>query len=1296
MSGKQRFEVGAVDLRHGAEEMARERAEQYFTDVEADARQKGFWARTLNSVIVQNLFREAFRQNQLGRARQDILRDRSWHGADDDGRHLQQQAEQALIEHLLQWDEESRLEKQTEFRALAQEEARQQLQEAVTRAVKDQTVTPESFAVEAREIIDRAFAAQGQATPWMAHNAWGVVERLRALHNHGTGLDLADIEIGLTIGRLRTDARTEQEQTGVDQLIEKLNSRTGLVSGLVNETTVAVGIAALSNFVSLAGKTAAGKAAALAGGLMGASAVSATLAAYKEGRRLDRERWLHARQHAAGLEEQAREDLRAEEVPEAVRAQRQDRITKLQRERDELRPWHLLRRRAIDAEIASLETRPAAPAPDRRLELQRTQVETASAQESLRFIQESLNAPQESWNNPLWRQQVQQQLIELDAREAASIALRRDFFRYSADAPVPVQRLELLKTRAALRVRLQEAAAGGRDWASDFRAAVIAQRRAFEQMAEQKDKEYATYRATMQRLAGRQAAISGLVIGTVVQTALGAVSSKVTSPLEALAKYVQSWWSPAEGAPALTAPPAEVHQALQQAAAPFSETPVSSPKEAVLPPTLATEHIARDVFYSNAQPHTVADHNELRLTWGGNQGQTTLPSGEQAFVLDISGMKDNQSWYNGHPKVGAATAIKAGKAMILLVPEGAAREQAVVISVNADGRAVIPSSSPAAQLFAVEDGKTVFKGFRVEAVLALNEQAGTRHVGVLASFTGDGVWQTPHTQPIEEVANSPLPPVPAPVPEVAPPEVILPSEAVLPKVEPEIVPDLPYTIPVRGRQGLRQTRRTARQETIRAQDIVPPLFPPAPPLPPPPVRIAPPMLLEGESEPVNLQGTPETRRSLSGAGFVADAALLAAVQEAQARKQAAQAEPQPELLPPEAGTQLIPHKYNRILRALEKTAGHSRDLHIDDLYQVVFGHDRAAHSFTAEEQEVQFLISLYEAANTETAKDAIYALNTDLYGEYRRREDGGILRAALEKHQVIRDFVLSEQRGRLVGRLRRMSGIASTRRVIDKLYSDTNLSQGMINTMNDRLAQYEQQIKQEKKERETFSAYEKEHPGIIELLDFGQAARKQWKNADAIKATFESGTHAERKGLFTWFLQQLRALTGKKNINANAVNSYLENIIGEHKSIPPEAYPDTRTEKKINAKVQLAVNCLKEFLLELERREAKKKKQETQPLQPAVDWNSIMQESLNHFTANAADMDARWPWVSDLVNAAHQAGAEPTAQALYEKIAATVPVPAENAELLQREINEYLLSYEEQFRAPFGQQSAESRSQVVP
>lgn len=1236
--GKQRFEVGAVDLHYGAEEMARERAEAWFTEQEEQAKGKGFWARAYNSVVVQNLFREAFRQHQLRQAREDILKTRTWYGNDEVGHEAQRGAEQALVEHLVTLDDDSRLEKQTEFRSAANEELRAKMQAAILRAVEQKEMTAESFAEEVKEIASQAFSASGKATPWTANNAWGVVERLRALHNHGRGLNLANIEIGFTIGRLRTDARTEQEQTEVDQLIEHLNNRHGWVRSLVNETSVAVGIAALSSTVSLAGKTVAGKVAFMVGGLVGATAVSASIAAYKEGRRLDRERWLHARQHAAGLEERAWEEERAAAESEEVLAARQEKLRQLQRERAELRPWHLLRRRAIDAEINTLTRREYSS--DRRRELQRTQVETASAQEALRFLEDVLNAPQEHWENPAWRQQTQQQLVEMDAREAASITLRRDLFRYAADIPVPVQRLALLKARATLRARLRKEAGNARDWRSDFRAAVVAQRLVFEQQAEQKDQEYVSYRAAMQQLAGRQAAVSGLVVGTVVQTALGVVSSKVTSPLEALAKYVSAWWSPEANAPdaaavVTAAPPADVREQFQQAVqtAEQASVPTPPPQEASLPPKLEPQTIVRDVFYSNKYSGRIADHNELQLTWG----KTT----DQSYVLDISGMKDEQSWYNGHPKMNPATAIKSGEAVIVLVPEGAAREQVIIIPVNASGQAIIEKTSVAGQqLFGEERGEPVFKGFRVEAALRLGGAEGEKqHFGILASFLGDGSWKYPHAVSIEEVASTPTP-IEAPRLER---ETVQEMEQVqgVPQtnVQPEIVPRHPHVLPLRGRTGMRNAWRRQQEE----DDSEAPELPHEPPLPiVPPDDIPPPPRLIASEHETPLAEVPVVHRAA-----------------------------------PEAGTALVlSAEAQRRRKILDTLKDLPQEVDINELYTAVFGHDRNTHAFTDEERETAKLMDLFTRAPGQKVEDALVALGSDMYAEYRRRENGRVIAEAWQTHGVFADFVRSSQVGKAVGGMRTQKGIRAVRAIIDRMEQETNIETAFIVKMRDQLREYEDRLQKVKRDQELFRQFEKKYPEVVATLDFGKAMHKLYGAPEEVQL---------QKKHWQKMLAALRELIEVSWIDRQAVDQFTDKLVLIIAAIPSDAYPDRATEWKIKEKLQRAVDYLDEAAYELQRRKRAREERKAQGSQPAVDWSARMNEQMDEFLREIGDEEKRWQAVGALVEAAYQAVGAVTRDTIFNAIIAGKQLAKAQKKLLKQEIGDYLVAFAEQQGRAFGQ-----------
>lgn len=143
-----------------------------------------------------------------------------------------------------------------------------------------------------------------------------------------------------------------------------------------------------------------------------------------------------------------------------------------------------------------------------------------------------------------------------------------------------------------------------------------------------------------------------------------------------------------------------------------------------------TTHITRDLWYDNDT--TIADRNELRLQWGGNDGIN-----DTGYQLDTSTMAADGS-YHGIQSVDWNHAAQGGELKLAISATTDTQNHVFMVDIGPDGKVNIPAGSPAAQFFSNENGHAVFHGAYAEVVQTGNVDAnGVEHIRPLATLVGD-------------------------------------------------------------------------------------------------------------------------------------------------------------------------------------------------------------------------------------------------------------------------------------------------------------------------------------------------------------------------------------------------------------------------------------------------------------------------------------------------------------------------------------------------------------------------------
>lgn len=143
-------------------------------------------------------------------------------------------------------------------------------------------------------------------------------------------------------------------------------------------------------------------------------------------------------------------------------------------------------------------------------------------------------------------------------------------------------------------------------------------------------------------------------------------------------------------------------------------------------------NVHRTDWYNNNTPG-VYDKNELKLDWGGTNGNGITSTGYQ---FDVSHMTSDGS-YHGGLSVNAAELIKQGKAHLFVSATEGTQSHAFQIDINPDGKINIPSGSAVSKLFAVENGHAVFKGAYAEVAQTVSGGPNVQNIIPLATEVGE-------------------------------------------------------------------------------------------------------------------------------------------------------------------------------------------------------------------------------------------------------------------------------------------------------------------------------------------------------------------------------------------------------------------------------------------------------------------------------------------------------------------------------------------------------------------------------
>lgn len=793
-----RAKVGAADISEGIDDRERDVSEEHMS---REQEQAGWFAKTFK----HNYGREIYRQHGMRKARAKILNEENMYAADGAGREAHVKAVHATVERILEdYDEfihKDAGEKREKFgRGEAETAAEKAIKGRLTNIVKayaaDPTMSREDFEEAKKRIFHDAAKLKktGGVGRMYADNVTEIAERLRQHAAHAGGLENVDVELDFVIAKAKLGVRTERDTNGVDWLLEKMRKYSGgiISDALSNEIAVAVGAA-------YAGAAFIGQRVALSGlaswATFGASAgLAGLVAGYKEKSRMTRERMLHERQRAVGLEVQVKDGMTDKE--------REVKRLDLKKQLADAKWSEFGKKSDLKKQLAALDRSP------RRLEMEKHLREKASAHElttlALGMLEDRGAAAGQALpekqsldrvatgdvrlreSTPEAYAAASSLLAEVEARIRLSNTKGVDLLSYSDVTEVETERRDLDYARALLKAVMRRDFDGidGIDRTtfatfdsylgklrSDSEVTLygeksrnVAQDKAFSKLATKKA-----------LWTGTKVAVGAMAIGGAVHEAVaffgdsgsaivpnGVSHADTVNGGEFVLPEGVTLEQVADGSArmvrddgtvivdGLHAPDGLFDAASEaklealgihpNASVMSIDNPVTTSRSYSVPEWISAHpdviHAHRDLWYGNDTKEF--DLNELKLWWGGEEQIGTNANGD--ILMSMGHMRPDWS-FNGPESTNPFSELAAGKLKLLLSLTEGTQNHPVELDINPDGTIVIPKDSDIAKaFFRMDHGKPVFLGrFAEIAQVRSVDPTGTFHYGILATYEGRGV-----------------------------------------------------------------------------------------------------------------------------------------------------------------------------------------------------------------------------------------------------------------------------------------------------------------------------------------------------------------------------------------------------------------------------------------------------------------------------------------------------------------------------------------------------------------------------
>lgn len=831
--------LGVVDVSDAIETEARERAERSLTEQPESraasrlGKVREWFGRTWRGVWKGNLMREYYRQKEIAVAKADIRASGNLYaGAADKAAHdaamgaiverfvndYDDEVKQGLIhteagESVAEFESDEDAPRiKAEFTNLIKAYANGDIDATVLRQVSRNTFERlrQARAKQERSADIAKVVGEGEM---YADNLLEIAEQVRGLVEHGQSLDELDIDLDITLGRAKAGVRTETQANAIGDIAKKMTDSKfgGWVSGMVGaattETAVASALSVVYSAGAFMGQRVARSKLLAAASFGGTALLAGGIAAWRERKQLDRERRLHARERAKSATYVEGRDRRREEMEGLIYETRSagDAASEMEsllfmpdeygnNAERELTPEE---RQLLTALVADVDARVAIS--DRHkldllsynsaeaVEQERLRLDILRAQAKVRLgsgtdgeeIKAILERAQEFRENQLLSGEVKTKndLFNKMRRKGTAKAFVKGVV-IGVAVGATVQEIgaafsdkhglvDLLRGKGPVQGETMTGLAYLKHWFSGdlpkVSGSIVDRVAGYDfKIPDGMDlQEHAD--GTLTLTANGQTIVRGLE--------LDSTGHFTTTSADALAKH-GIHLSEADSAVART-----VMSPGTMGAKDFVDANAGDMHE-----------VSRDLWYGNDTPMYTdpltgkllgADHNELRLLWGGENATGMDASGN--FVFDVGEMTKDGSW-QGVFSTDAQNLMQEGKMRLLLSVNDATQNRVFEVPIDADGKAIIAKGSLIARaLFQDDGGKARFLGrFAEVAQVTHTDDAGVDHVRMLATHLGKG---------IDTFTGE----VPRVVDEIVPITALdVPSENVLP----------PPVIPIWGRKAL--------------------------------------------------------------------------------------------------------------------------------------------------------------------------------------------------------------------------------------------------------------------------------------------------------------------------------------------------------------------------------------------------------------------------------------------------------------------------------------------------------------
>ncbi|MDO8584134.1 MAG: hypothetical protein Q7R83_03060 [bacterium] len=317
---RQRKRVAIVDVSSAVDEAARDRADVAMTADKAKMKGiMGFCAR----IWKHNWAHEFFRQKEIGKAKKEIIEKQNIHAGEDDTSASHARSMSAIVERFTSEYEET-IHEGEDRKALGvmekEGEVKSKIEDLVRRFAVG-GVTEAAFMEEKVRIFSELRGVKSDVVKrgeLYADNLLEIAKECRQNVEHGAAVAQLDLDLDIVVGRARTGVRTEAQFNALDRVMKKvMESRAGF---LVNETTLAVTLAAATSVLGWAAKRVGYSKMAAAATFGGTALLTGALSAARENVRLKDERRQHARERAQGKEFNQEDKRRVEMETVTIKA----------------------------------------------------------------------------------------------------------------------------------------------------------------------------------------------------------------------------------------------------------------------------------------------------------------------------------------------------------------------------------------------------------------------------------------------------------------------------------------------------------------------------------------------------------------------------------------------------------------------------------------------------------------------------------------------------------------------------------------------------------------------------------------------------------------------------------------------------------------------------------------------------------------------------------------------------------------------------------------------------------------